>query len=71
MPAVSARPQTLRASNSMLKTRGISDPGGPIGCMIGEHAFGRSCLAEIRENLDAARDGEAGASDAIRACSTD
>ena len=55
----------------MLKTRGISDQGGPIGCMMKEHVFGRSCLAGIRGNLDAARDGEAGAVEAIRAYATD
>jgi hemerythrin-like domain-containing protein len=36
--------------------------------MMKEHEFGRSCLAGI---LDAARDGEAGAVDEIRAYATD
>jgi len=55
----------------MLKTRGIPDQGGPIGCMMKEHVVGRSCLAGIRGNLDAARDGDAGAVEAIRAYAMD
>lgn len=48
----------------MLKAHGVPDEGGPIGCMLHDHAFGRSCLAGIRSNLEAAR---GGSSDAIAA----
>jgi hemerythrin-like domain-containing protein len=36
---------------------GIPSEGGPIGCMLGEHDFGRSCLRSVGENLDAAASG--------------
>ncbi|MBI4874843.1 MAG: hemerythrin domain-containing protein [Acidobacteria bacterium] len=54
-----------------LKARGIPEEGGPIGCMLKEHVFGRSCLAGIRENLAAARGGSAEAVEAIRGCAHD
>jgi hemerythrin-like domain-containing protein len=55
----------------MLVTRGVPTDGGPIGCMLKEHVFGRSCLAGIRENLAAARGGSAEAVEAIRRHATD
>lgn len=54
-----------------LKVRGIPDEGGPIGCMLKEHDFGRSCLAGIRQNLAAASDGSAEAVEAIRTHAND
>ena len=55
----------------MLMNRGVPKEGGPIGCMLKEHDFGRSCLAGIRANLDAARAGSPEAVEAIRAHATD
>lgn len=55
----------------MLMTRGVPNEGGPIGCMLKEHVFGRSCLAGVRENLEAARGGSPEAVEAIRGFATD
>jgi hemerythrin-like domain-containing protein len=55
----------------MLMSRGVPKDGGPIGCMLKEHVFGRSCLAGVRENLEAARGGSAEAVEAIRGYATD
>jgi len=55
----------------MLKSRGVPEEGGPIGCMLKEHVFGRSCLAGIRENLEAARGGSAEAVEAVRRFAND
>ena len=41
----------------LLEQRGIPREHGPIGCMLKEHVQGRSYLATVRANLDAARDG--------------
>jgi hemerythrin-like domain-containing protein len=38
---------------------GIPSEGGPIGCMLHEHGFGRSCLKAVRENLEPAAGGSA------------
>jgi len=50
----------------LLKQRGIPEQGGPIGVMLYEHEAGRSHLAGIRSNLDAAERGDAAAVAAIR-----
>ena len=55
----------------LLEQRGIPREHGPVGCMLREHVQGRKCLAEIRANVDAARDGSADASAAVRAAALD
>jgi hemerythrin-like domain-containing protein len=42
-----------------LGERGVPVEGGPIGMMLHEHTLGRKCLAGIREQLAAARSGDA------------
>jgi hemerythrin-like domain-containing protein len=50
----------------LLKQRGIPEEGGPIGCMLHEHGFGRSCLKGIRERLPEASSGSESAQAEIR-----
>lgn len=54
-----------------MKARGVPEEGGPIGCMLKEHVFGRSCVAGIRENLAAAGGGSEAAVKAIRGYAND
>jgi hemerythrin-like domain-containing protein len=44
-----------------MKERGVPEAGGPIGVMLAEHRQGRAYLKGIRENLDAAGEGDAAA----------
>ncbi len=37
----------------LLKERGISEEGGPIGCMLQEHEVGRECVRRMREASEA------------------
>jgi hemerythrin-like domain-containing protein len=46
-----------------LSRAGVPVEGGPIGVMLADHRFGRSCIGAIRDSLPAARLGDA---DAIR-----
>jgi len=55
----------------LMKERGIPEQGGPIGCMLHDHQFGRACLRGVRENLAAARGGSREAMDAIRRHATE
>lgn len=55
----------------LLEQRGIPREHGPIGCMLKEHVHGRECLATVRANLDAARDGSPAALAAVRAAALD
>jgi hemerythrin-like domain-containing protein len=50
----------------LLEQRGIPRDGGPIGCMVNEHHFGRACLGRIRQSLPAAAAGGLAAAAAIR-----
>jgi hemerythrin-like domain-containing protein len=49
-----------------LVNRGVPAEGGPVGMMLYEHSVGRKCLAGIRENLSAAREGSTEAQKAVR-----
>lgn len=49
-----------------LSQRGVAVEGGPIGMMLYEHTVGRKCLAGVRENLEAARQGRVEAQSAVR-----
>ena len=44
-----------------LAQRGVPERGGPIGVMLAEHDEGRAYLKGVRENLDAAEQGDAAA----------
>jgi hemerythrin-like domain-containing protein len=46
--------------------RGVPVEGGPIGMMLHEHTLGRRMLAGIRENLEAAGNGDGRARHALR-----
>ena len=48
-----------------LKERGMPANGGPIAVMLAEHDEGRACLKAIRENLDAAEQGDRDARRAV------
>ncbi len=50
-----------------LEMRGVRREGGPIGVMVHEHEFGRSCWRTILGQLDAAEAGSAEAIEAVRA----
>jgi hemerythrin-like domain-containing protein len=50
-----------------LARAGMPVEGGPIGMMLYEHDIGRRCLSGIRQQLDAARGGDAAACASIRA----
>lgn len=50
-----------------LEMRGVRREGGPIGVMVQEHEFGRSCWRAVLENLDAAAAGQPEAVEAVRA----
>ena len=50
----------------MLKSRGVPEQGGPIGCMLKDHEQGRSYLAGIRSNLESAKSGSPDAVEAVR-----
>lgn len=50
----------------LLEQRGIPREHGPIGCMLKEHAQGRSYVATVRANLDAARNGSPESAAAVR-----
>jgi len=45
----------------VLESAGIPREGGPIGCMLHEHAQGRLLIGVIADNLDAAAHGDAAA----------
>ena len=55
----------------LLEQRGIAREHGPVGCMLKEHVHGRECLATVRANLDAARDGSPAAVAAVRKAAQD
>ena len=55
----------------LLEQRGVPRDNGPIGCMLKEHVHGRECLATVRANLDAARDGSPVAVNAVRDAALD
>jgi hemerythrin-like domain-containing protein len=55
----------------MLKVHGVPEEGGPIGCMLHDHQFGRSCLSAIRSNFEAARGGSIDAIDAVAKSAAD
>ena len=50
----------------VMEQRGVARDGGPIGCMMHEHDFGRSCLKSVRTNLPAAAEGDQRAREAMR-----
>ena len=50
----------------LMEQRGVARDGGPIGCMIHDHEFGRSCLQSVRANLPAAARGDERAREAMR-----
>ena len=54
-----------------LEASGVPAEGGPIACMLHEHTVGRKCLAAIRENLPAARNGSSAADQEIRKAASD
>lgn len=49
-----------------LERAGVPREGGPIGCMLHEHEQGRSFVAVITSNLDAAASGRMDAIEAVR-----
>lgn len=49
-----------------IAARGIPSEGGPIGVMLYEHDMGRHMLASVRDNLPAARAGDAAAQQVVR-----
>ena len=53
-----------------MKQRGVPEQGGPIGVMLAEHDEGRAYLKAVRENLDAAEDGDAEARQRVAANAT-
>ena len=53
-----------------LESAGIPREGGPIGCMLGDHAAGRLLLQTIAEQLDAAADGDGDAQRNVRHAAT-
>jgi len=50
----------------VLESAGIPREGGPIGCMLQEHAQGRLLVGMIADNLDAAVHGDAAAAQDLR-----
>lgn len=49
-----------------LERAGIQREGGPIGCMLAEHAQGRALIARMAAGLEAAAGGDAAAIQALR-----
>lgn len=49
-----------------MEAAGIPREGGPIGCMLDEHAHGRSLIARMAENLDPAAAGDLHARGTLR-----
>ena len=49
-----------------LAQRGIPKDGGPIGCMLSEHATGRGHVAAVRAALPRAAEGDAAARETVR-----
>lgn len=50
----------------LMEARGVPREGGPIGCMLKEHDFGRACLAAVRNHLPQASSGDEAALRAVR-----
>jgi len=53
-----------------MKERGVPENGGPIGVMLAEHDQGRTYLKGVRENLEAAGQGDPGARQRVCANAT-
>jgi len=53
-----------------MKERGVPERGGPIGVMLAEHDQGRAYLKGVRENLEAAEQGDAEARQRVFAYAT-
>lgn len=50
---------------------GVPVEHGPIAVMLHEHDLGRDCMRRIRENLDAAKDGDEAAAAAVFTAATE
>ncbi|MEK7485628.1 MAG: hemerythrin domain-containing protein, partial [Planctomycetota bacterium] len=38
----------------MMEESGVPREGGPIGCMLSEHEFGRNCVRQMKEVFESA-----------------